>query len=56
MNKVYEKMIERIENNQDPITGEKIQTVGQIFVKNGKACDTTGKEVILNDKGTWIYK
>jgi len=47
----------------DPITGEKITTKGVISIyhpvthetKPGVCFDETGKEVVLNEKGTWIY-
>ncbi len=46
-----------MKNNIDPITGEVMQTVGQISYdyKTGKCKDETGREVTLNEKRTWVY-
>ena len=49
-------MKKRLSKGFDPLTGEKMETIGKISF-NGKCCvDATGKEVTLNDNGTWIYK
>ena len=48
-------MEKRLEKGLDPLTGEKMETVGKIIF-NGKYCiDETGKQVTLNNKGTWVY-
>jgi hypothetical protein len=55
---------ERLSKGLDPLTGEKMQTVGVISIyhpvtkitKPNTCWDETGREVTLNEKGTWIYK
>ncbi len=55
MTKTEKQWSTRLSKGLDPLTGEKIQTIGKISF-NGKCCvDSTGKQVTLNDLGTWIY-
>jgi len=56
MNNVMAEMKQRLANGLDPLTGEKMQTVGVITWRAGILCDETGREVTLNSNGTWIYK
>lgn len=46
----------RVWAGYDPLTGEKMETVGKITTTETGCVDETGNEVTLNDKGTWIYK
>lgn len=50
------QMIDRLEDGNDPLTGEPMETKGVISKKGGKCVDETGREVTLNEKGTWVYK
>lgn len=56
MNKVEKQMRDRLSKGLDPLTGELRETVGKISCVSGICKDSTGEEVELNSKGTWIYK
>ena len=55
MNAVEKEMHRRLDNGLDPLTGEKMETVGEIRVTNSGIVDETGKSVKLNERGTWVY-
>ena len=49
-------MQKRVKNGLEPLTGEKMETMGMIAFRNGVLSDETGKPVELNARGTWVYK
>ena len=55
-NQVINNMKLNLSKGLDPFTGEKMETKGEIGFVKGILCDSTGKKVTLNKKGTWIYK
>ena len=52
---IIQTMHDRLAQGLDPLTGEKMETIGCISQTNGIFHDETGKEVTLNSRGTWIY-
>lgn len=52
---IIQQMHDRLAHGLDPLTGEKMETIGCISRRNGILCDETGREVTLNPRGTWIY-
>lgn len=56
METAHAEMKKRVKAGRDPLTGERSETKGKITKKGDTQVDETGREVELNDKGTWVYK